>query len=121
MMWLWFIVGQVVNVLRQAKLVAGCAAEKNPINTVGRWIYRNFIGLLVREVIAVGVWTVLVHPKLGPAALSYLMGAQWGQYANVLSEVPVLALPFGIVWSIFADMWLETSPRIKAHIPALGE
>ena len=114
MVWLWFILGQVLNILRQAKLVA--QSRSNPISSPWKWIHRNWVGLLVREAFAIGFWLVLVHQNAGPAIIESLKPG-WGQYARVFVDIPFLALPFGIVFSIAADERLESSPNIKKHLP----
>lgn len=119
MQWLFFILGQVINVLRQAKLVAGSGPEKNPIGSKWRWIYRNAVGLMIREVAAITFWLLLTHPMAGPALLEMLR-PDWGQYAQILIEIPFLACPFGVCFSIWADERMESWPWLKKHIPALG-
>ena len=118
MMWLFFISGQVLNVLRQAKLVA--QSKNNPINSPWKWVKRNAIGLAVREVGAITVWLLLTHHSFGPALVESLKPG-WGQYANILHQIPFLALPFGMVFSIWADERLESSPSIKNQIPRLED
>lgn len=116
MQWVWFIVGQVLNVLRQAKLVA--QSRSNPVGTKWGWIRKNAIGLAIREAAAIGAWMLLVHPDAGPAILESFKPGM-GQYANIFVQLPFLACPFGIVFSIFFDERLESSPNIKKHIPKL--
>lgn len=120
MQWIWFILGQIVNVLRQAKLVADSRPDKNSINSPWRWIYRNSIGLAVREVFAVSLWLLLVHPSAGPALIAHWK-PEYAQYAPLFHQIPFLAAPFGIVFSIGSDYLLEKWPWLKAHIPSLGE
>lgn len=118
MLWLWFLLGQILNVLRQAKLVAQSNPAKNPIDHWYLWIRRNAIGLLIREVAAIGTWVLLIHPDAGPAIIDSVKPG-WGQYASVFQQIPFLACPFGIIFSIFFDERLESSPNIKKHIPKL--
>lgn len=116
--WLWFILGQVINVLRQAKLVAG--STKNPIDSPWRWMHRNAIGLLVREVFAIGGWLLLTHPQGGELLIAHWWPA-YAKFVFLLAEIPFLAAPFGIVFSIAADYGMEKLPWLKRHIPPLGE
>lgn len=120
MVWLWFVLGQVLNVLRQAKLVAQSKPQKNPIDHWYLWIRRNAIGLAVREAAAIGMWLLLIHPDAGPAVIESLRPG-WGLYAKVFNDIPFLACPFGIVFSIFWDERLESSPNIKRHLPKWDE
>jgi hypothetical protein len=130
-MWLWFAIGQVVNVFRQAhlvagsapdkaQLVAGSAPDKNAINSPLRWIYRNLVGLAVREVFAIGLWLLLTHPAAGEAIIAHWFPA-YAKFVGLLVEIPFLAAPFGIIFSIGADYFLEKWPWLKRHIPPLGE
>lgn len=119
MQWLWFLLGQVVNVFRQANLVARSAPEKNRIASMWSWIYRNAVGLAVREVFAIGGWLLLTHPQGGELLIAHW----WPTYAKfvfLLTEIPFLAAPFGIVFSIAADFALERMGWLKRHIPPLG-
>lgn len=115
--WLWFILGQIINVLRQAKIVAG--SNKNPINSPWAWIHRNAIGLLLREVAAITFWLLLTHPMAGPALLDGIRPG-WGRYAQLLIEIPFLACPFGVCFSIWADERMESWAWLKKRIPPLG-
>lgn len=119
MQWLYFVLGQVVNVFRQAHLVARSKPEANPVSSTFRWIHRNLIGLAVREVFAISLWLVATSSKA-----EGLVGVWFPQYAHFTSalvEIPFLAAPFGIVLSIASDYCLERWTWLKAHIPPLGE
>lgn len=120
MQWIWFVLGQLLNVLRQAKLVAQSRPQKNPVDKWYKWIHRNLWGLLIRESFAIGTWLLLVHDAAGPAIIESLKPG-WGQYAKVFVDIPFLACPFGIVFSILFDERLESSPNIKKHIPKLED
>lgn len=120
MQWLWFILGQVVNVFRQAHLVASSGTKNHSITTMWGWMYRNLVGLLVREVFAIALWLLLTHPAAGPAIIAYWK-PDYAKYASIFVEIPFLAAPFGIIFSIGADYALERWPWLKRHIPALGE
>ena len=120
MMWLWFLLGQVVNVFRQASLVARSAPEKNPIRSTWRWVYRNLIGLTVREVFAIAGWLVLTHPAAGQGLITYWFPT-YAKFPTLMIDLPFLAAPFGIVFSIGSDYLMERFDWLKRHIPPLGE
>jgi len=118
MQWIWFAVGQVVNVFRQASLVA--SSTSNPINSTWAWVYRNLVGLAVREIFAISAWMLLTHPRVGEAIIAHWFPA-YAKFASVLVELPFLAAPFGMLFSIMADYGMERFPWLKQHIPPLGE
>ena len=120
MLWLCFIIGQGLNILRQSVLVAGSSPNKNPIASPWRWIYRNAVGLAIREVAAITFWLGLIHPVLGPAIIAHWK-PEYAQYARFFREIPFFAVPFGMVFSIGFDFGLEKWSWLKSKIPPLGE
>lgn len=121
-MWLAFVLGQMLNIVRQAKLVAGCKPEKNPIRSALVWIRRNLVGLIIREGLSLAAWALVVYTPVGIYLIHTFAGQQWvpGEpLAVVLGRVPVVAFPFGIILSLAFDYLIEKWPWLKAKIPAL--
>lgn len=120
MHWFCFIVGQVVNVFRQANLVAGSDPTKNPINSSFRWVYRNLVGLAVREVFAVTAFWLMLNTNLGALAITKIAGAEY--VPNIpLAQIPIIGLPFGIMFSIGSDYLIEKWGWLKSHMIPLGQ
>jgi hypothetical protein len=116
MQWLWFALGQMLNILRQANLVA--ASSSNPVSKMREWVWRNLVGLLIRSAFALSTWYILTETNLGPVAITKLAGAEW--VPNIpLSQMPLLALPFGIVFDLLFDMAIERWPWLKSKLPVL--
>ncbi len=111
MLWLSFIIGQVLNILRRANLVG--TSRSNPLDTWG-FIARNWVLLLIRGVLGAALWALLSH---NPSVLTDILGHFGWEVNLTIPLVPMCAVAFGITVDIFLDWGLEKVPFFKSELP----
>ncbi len=116
-LWMWFMVGALVYVLKRAYyLVHG----PNPIaNTYGQFFQRCWVPLLVRLVVDSGVYWATFTPSVLQGMLNWLGWTSWASAINSVSNVGFFALFFGLGVDSLIDFAVTKLPWIKDWWPQM--
>ena len=112
-MWGYFVLGQVLNVMRQAALISG-SGKSASIRTVWRFWYRNLLGILVRFAAAGILWAFTVYNS---SAVANMLGFGSGL---VVPDIWVVWFGAGVFMDLAVDYAIERWPSLKSKIPVLN-
>ena len=117
-LWLAFSVGLILNMLRQAALVAH-SKSNTVVNTIHGYLWRNAIGLTLRAVMDWALWAVITYnPQLFLNRVISIPGTTFSMTVNVPLIVPVYILA-GIACDLFWDFVIEHWAWLQSKLPPL--
>jgi hypothetical protein len=114
-LWAWFIIGELVYILKRAYyLVTG----PSPVaNNYTQFLQRCWPPLLVRGMAGAGVYWLTFYPEILSQAIS-LTGLNW-QLHSPIPHYAVVAFFFGMGMDSILDFGLSKIPYLKDWLPQM--